>query len=86
MKIYYTAHNLWLSMIVLTLLSYILGQLEVSGTVAVVLLLLVSLIKSTIIIRDFMGLRGVSLLWRIIMYGWLWTVILAILIAYRVSL
>ena len=70
----------------LTLFSYTVGKLGVSGELAVFLLLLVSLIKGIFIIRDFMGLRGVSLIWRILMYGWLWTVISVIAITYSISL
>lgn len=70
----------------LTLFSYTVGKLGLSGELAVFLLLLVSLIKGIFIIRDFMGLRGVSLIWRILMYGWLWTVISVIAITYSISL
>ena len=70
----------------LTLFSYTVGKLGVSGELAVFLLLLVSLIKGIFIIRDFMGLRGVSLIWRILMYGWIWTVISVIAITYSISL
>ncbi len=70
----------------LTLFSYTVGKLGLSGELAVFLLLLVSLIKGIFIIRDFMGLRGVSLIWRILMYGWIWTVISVIAITYSISL
>lgn len=86
MNRFYNAHTLWLLMLALTLATYAVGQLAYTGPAAMLFLLLTALIKSTVIIRDFMGLRGVSLLWRVIMYGWLWTVILAIGITYLVSL
>jgi len=62
-----------------------MGKFGYSGTTPVMLLLLTVLIKSTFIIRDFMGLRGVSLLWRVIMYGWLWLVTIAIAVTYLLS-
>ena len=73
-------------MMVLTLATYAAGKLGYSGTTAVLLLLLTAVIKGVFIIRDFMELRGVSLLWRVIMYGWLWIICIAIAITYIVSL
>ena len=76
---------LWLVMIVLTFTTYSMAKLGLSGTYVVMFLILTMLIKSTIIIRDFMELRGVSLLWKGIMYGWLGIVTLGIAIAYLAS-
>ncbi len=86
MSKYYNIHTIWLAMVLLTVSSYSVGKLGFSGTIAVLLLLLTALIKGTFIIRDFMELRGVSLLWRVIMYGWLWVVCIAIAISYLASL
>ena len=77
--------TLWLVMMALTISTYMLGALGFSGTTVVMLLLLTILIKSTFIIRDFMELRGVSTLWKVIMYGWLGVVTLGIAIAYTAS-
>ncbi len=74
--------TLWLLMMALTISTYMVGVLGYSGTKVVMFLLLTILIKGTIIIRDFMELRGVSLLWRVIMYGWLGIVTLGIAISY----
>ncbi len=82
----YNVHILWIGMILLTISSYLIGKLGFSGTAAVFFLLLTTVIKGSIIIRDFMELRGVSLIWRVIMYGWLWTVCGAIAITYLISL
>ncbi len=79
-------HTLWLLMVILTVSSYVLGKLGVSGLLSVFILLLTAVIKGSLIIRDFMELRGVSLLWRVIMYGWLWGVTLSIAIIYLFSL
>lgn len=86
MKKYYNIHTIWLAMVFLTLSTYALGKLGFDGVIVVVLLLLTVVIKGTFIIRDYMELRGVSLLWRIIMYGWLWGITLALMIVYLFSL
>ncbi len=72
-------------MIALTLLTYSLGKAGFAGIAVVLLLLLTSVIKGWLIIANFMELLGVSLLWRVIMYGWLWLTSLAIAAAYLVS-
>ena len=83
---FYNIHTLWLVMLLLTLTTYAMGKLGYSGVTAVFFLLITAAAKATFIIRDFMELRGVSLLWRIIMYGWLLVVCIAIAIAYIISL
>ncbi len=83
---YYNVHNLWLMMLLLTLSTYALGKLEYRGTVVMLVILLTAAIKAIFIIRDFMELRGVSLLWRSIMYGWLSVVCTAIATTYIISL
>lgn len=72
-------------MIILTISTYMMGMLGLGGTRVVMFLLLTVLIKSTFIIREFMELRGVALLWRSIMYGWLGIVTAGIAIAYVLS-
>ncbi|RLA00329.1 MAG: hypothetical protein DRQ42_05745 [Gammaproteobacteria bacterium] len=86
MKAYYNIHTIWLVMMFLTLSTYALGDLGFSGVVAVLILLSTAAIKGVFIIRDFMELKGVSLLWRVIMYGWLGTVCLAIAITYFITI
>ncbi|MDT8281599.1 MAG: cytochrome C oxidase subunit IV family protein [Gammaproteobacteria bacterium] len=85
MRRYYNIHTLWLAMLLLTLSTYALGKLKYSGTVVTLIILVTVAIKATFIIRDFMELRGVSLLWRSIMYGWLSVVCTAITISYIIS-
>ena len=82
----YNVHNIWLLMLLLTLTTYAIGRLGYSGAAIMLFLLLTAAIKAGLIIRDFMELRGVSLLWRVIMYGWLLVVCLGIAISYIVSL
>lgn len=83
---YYNTRTLWIVMLLLTLFTYLMGKVGFSGVIAVFILLITAIIKATIIIRDFMELRNVSLVWRIIMYGWLWIICLAIAISYLVAL
>ncbi|MCK5726955.1 MAG: cytochrome C oxidase subunit IV family protein [Thiotrichaceae bacterium] len=83
---YYNSHTLWIVMLLLTLSTYWMGKIGFSGVIAIFLLLLTTIIKATIIIRDFMELRDVSLVWRIMMYGWLWGICIAISISYLISL
>ena len=73
-------------MLVLTLTTYVMGKLGYSGLGVVSLLLVTVIIKGVIIIREYMELRGVSFLWRAIMYGWLWLITIAIAVAYRLSI
>lgn len=79
-------HVLWLLMLALTVSTWAMGKLGLSGPMVMLFLLLTATVKSIFIIRDFMGLRGVSRLWRVIMFGWLTTVILGIAIAYTIAL
>lgn len=86
MKITYNIHLVWIVMVLLTIASYFIGELGSGGLVATAFLLLAAGLKAIFIIRDFMELRGVSFLWRAIMYGWLLVVCLSIGIAYLFSL
>jgi len=86
MKRIYNVHTVWVAMMILTLSTYFMGKLNFNGIASVFILLAIVMIKGTFIIRDFMELKGVSLLWRVIMYGWLFTVCMAIAITYMISL
>ena len=86
MSKFYNIHTIWLAMLLLTLTTYAIGKLGYNSVTIIFLLLISVVIKATFIIRDYMELRGVSLLWRIIMYGWLLIVCAGIAIAYLISL
>jgi len=86
MKSYYNIHTIWIALILLTLSTYAMGKLGFSGLTVVLVLLLTAAIKGVLIINDFMELNGVSLIWRVLMYGWLWSVILAIAITYAITI
>ena len=85
MKTYYNIHTIWIALILLTLSTYAMGKLGFSSLPIMIVLLLTAAIKGVLIINDFMELKGVSLLWRAMMYGWLWTVIIAIAITYALT-
>lgn len=72
-------------MMLLTVSTYVIGKLGYSGTIVMLMLLTTAIVKSIYIIRDFMELKGVSLLWRAIMYGWLWIVCLSLAAIYLIS-
>ncbi|MBE9568672.1 MAG: cytochrome C oxidase subunit IV family protein [Proteobacteria bacterium] len=82
---HYNVHTIWLTMMVLTLTTYAMAKFGFSGIIAMLFLLATAALKGVLIIRDFMELRGVSLLWRVIMYGWLSVVCTAIAITYIIS-
>jgi len=86
MRSYYNVHTIWLVMMLLTISTYAMGKFGYDGIVIMLILLLTSVVKGSFIIRDFMELKGVSLLWRAIMYGWLWIICVAIAIAYIISI
>ena len=86
MSIRYNINTIWLAMLVLTLSTYIMGKLDFNGINVTFILLLTVITKAYFIINDYMELRGVSLLWRVIIYGWLWCMCISIAITYLVSL
>jgi len=86
MKIVNREMFIWLLMMLLTLSTYAMGKFAVDGLAVVMFLLVTAAIKGGLIIRDFMALQGVALLWQIIMYGWLMLVCLTIAITYIVGL
>jgi len=83
---YYNASAVWISLLLLTVFTYFMGKLGYSGTIAMLIILIIAAIKGSLIMRDFMGLKNVSLLWRGIMYGWLSVVCITIAITYIVAL
>jgi cytochrome c oxidase subunit IV len=85
MKKILNVHTIWVILVMLTLSTYLFGHFHSTGNLIVFMIVLIAIIKSIFIMREFMGLKGVSLLWKMIMYGWLMVVSSAILIAYAVS-
>lgn len=85
MKTYYNIHTFLVAMLLLTLSTYAMGKFDFNGIVVVLFLLITAGLKGTFIIRYFMELQDVSLLWRVMMYGWLWGICLVIAITYLIS-
>lgn len=76
----------WLGLLALTSITYSIGKMELGGTHIVMLVLVITFIKSEMVAGFFMGLRKTSLLWRAIMAGWLIIVGGGITIAYLIGL
>lgn len=81
----YNVHTIWITMMLLTIATYLMGKHEYSGTTFMFIILIAAGVKAAFIIRDFMELRGVSFLWRSIMYGWLLFVCTGIAISYMIG-
>lgn len=77
---------IWLGLLALTAVTYSIGRMELGGTQIVMLVLIITFIKSEMVAGFFMGLRKTSLLWRAIMASWLVVVGGGIAIAYMISL
>jgi hypothetical protein len=75
----------WLLLIVLTLLTWWIGYSGFSQQWVVPALLGSVFIKGHFLIADFMALRKVALLWRLLMHGWLLSVLGLIFIAYQIG-
>jgi|AZIC01.1.fsa_nt_gi cytochrome c oxidase subunit IV len=86
MKQRYNVHTVWLLMVILTLSTYVVGESGQEGIYIVTFLLLTAMVKGGLIIRDFMELKDVSTIWKIIMYGWLSIVCIVIAVTYIVSI
>lgn len=75
-------YRVWLLLVILTLLTWWAGKAGFSGEWLVVALLVSIFIKGHFVIADFMGLRGVAPLWRVLVHGWLVMVTGLIFLAY----
>lgn len=72
----------WIVLVVFTLFAFLLGWLNVINVFLVIILLITTLLKGQLVIDYFMGLRDVSLRWKVIPSLWLFIVMLLIGIAY----
>jgi hypothetical protein len=70
--------KVWLILLLLTLFSFLLGWLKLLNDNILPLLLLATFIKGQLIIDYFLGLKNVSLKYRMIPTLWLLIVLLAI--------
>ena len=70
--------KVWLILLLLTLFSFLLGWLKLLSENILPLLLLATFIKGQLIIDYFLGLKNVSLKYRMILTLWLLIILLAI--------
>ncbi len=75
----------WLALVVLTLVTWMVGELGYGGVSVVALLLLSVSLKGQLVIDVFMGLAQVDSRWKWVLTGWLITVVLLIGLAYWIS-
>lgn len=76
---------IWLILLLLTVLAFVLGKLNLSGNTAMGVLLLTTIWKGKLIADYFMGLRQTRLLWRLLIWGWLLIVASAVSLAYSLA-
>lgn len=81
-----TLDFVWLVLILATGATWFIGETGSAGPVAVVVILAIALVKGWLVIREFMGLRWVKLLWRIVVVGWLAFILLLIALTYWMAL
>ncbi len=77
---------IWLTLIVLTVMTFSLGEAGMSGKGVMLTLLAITMIKSQLVANYFMGLRNTKFLWRAIMFGYFVIVGGLIAVAYLMSL
>lgn len=76
----------WLLLLALTGLTFLIGQGGVTGMGIVGFVLLITLLKSQLVVDHFMGLRHVRPAWRGLLFGYLVVVCGMIGLAYHLSL
>jgi hypothetical protein len=63
-------------------ITWWMGETGHAGPAAVLGILAIAAVKGTLIIRDFMALRGINVFWPIMVIGWLLLVLGIIMAAY----
>ncbi len=76
------AEIVWVILIVFTIFAYLLGKLKLVSYFMVGVLLITTFIKGELIIDYFMGLKDISLKYRLIPVAWLTIIISLIAISY----
>lgn len=74
--------NIWIILVLLTLFAFLLGWLKLINSLFVSILLVTTFIKGQLVSDYFMGLKEVTLKYRIIPTMWLLIVLSSIAIAY----
>lgn len=73
---------IWIILLVLTVFAFLVGYLKLVSTLLVAILLLSTFIKGQLVIDYFMGLKNVSLTYRLIPTLWLFLIVVMVGIAY----
>jgi caa(3)-type oxidase subunit IV len=73
---------IWLVLVILTIVTFYIGEVGVSGKGAMIAVLAITMVKSQLVANYLMGLRRVSMLWRGIMLGYFIIVGSLIAVAY----
>ncbi|OGV75435.1 MAG: hypothetical protein A3I83_01625 [Methylotenera sp. RIFCSPLOWO2_02_FULL_45_14] len=77
---------IWLLLIALTIATFSIGEVDLSGKNTMLMLLVIAMIKSQMVANYFMGLHRTRLLWRGIMFGYFVIVGGSIALAYLMGL
>jgi len=77
---------IWIILVILTLFAFLVGYLKLVSSLLVGVLLLTTFIKGGLVIEYFMGLKDVTLKYRLIPTLWLASIILLIGVAYYLPL
>lgn len=79
---HHTTFLIWAALVALTLLGYWVGQIGMSGTTALAVLLGAAFIKSQLVISHFMEMKAFSNGWKWIPSIWLVLVLAVIALTY----
>ncbi len=74
--------NIWIILVILTLFAFLVGWLKLVNSLFVFILLVTTFIKGQLVSEYFMGLKNVTLKYRMIPTIWLFIVLSSIAIAY----
>lgn len=74
--------RIWLLLILLTGITYAIGETGLGGSTIMLVVLATAVLKAEMVAGYFMGLRRTRWLWRGIMLGWLLLVASLIAVAY----
>ena len=74
--------NVWITLVILTLFAFLVAWLKLVNSLFVFILLVTTFIKGQLVSEYFMGLKNVTLKYRMIPTIWLFIVLSSIAIAY----
>jgi len=77
--------RVWLALIILTCITYAIGEAGLGGVVIMLTVLGTAVVKVEMVANYFMGLRRTRWLWRGIVLGWLIVVSSLITVAYLMT-